>query len=370
MSTHSIACGSQPTTAFAPGAHTGPMPSAGKNLLQQSASMPGHLLRPGSAPSLSLGTRNQPRAWRRPQSPQLWANSPSAARAILSAAPQPQPAISSPQPRRPQTAQQRTPAPATWSDAARQTGEGVLLYQPAAHHTREAAIHKLRRERAQILEKPADKSALLAKTDERVPASCIPEEWHIKLALPQRPSHLDEYGSRFDWTPDVEAGGSGDPSGSGGTSASLSGSVGGASSSSSGDGSGSGHLTVFPMAEPYGALDIELLEHWLREVRAPSTAKAGSQTLTTQSTSHLDISLGTSLSRDLSRAVPHWALLQTARCHSATAKRASSLNVPPRLASPPTRLPTHPPTRLPTDRRCSSPKPTPAARSQEAAHRH
>ena len=122
----------------------------------------------------------------------------------------------------------------------------------------EATLIRLRRERTELLDRQLDVNALLVDTSERVPPTTIPPEWQIRLALPERPDLLDEHGGRFLWTPSTaergvdDGGGDGDGGGGGG----------------GGGGSGGGFLTVFPLAEPHGALDIELLEHWLREMLA------------------------------------------------------------------------------------------------------
>ena len=89
---------------------------------------------------------------------------------------------------------------------------------------------------------------------ERAAESRIPEHRHIRVALPERPEQLDGYGGhRFVWALDAEAAAARRLAGS---------EVDGSS------GTDAGTLTIFPMAEPQGALDVQLLEQWLREILA------------------------------------------------------------------------------------------------------
>ena len=162
----------------------------------------------------------------------------------------------------------------SWADhVQRQSSDGVLLPHSShtslqSTHVHQALIHQLRRERAELLDRSAEPEALLVRPEELVPASRIPEEWHIRLALPQRPTHLDEYGSRFLWTADADS--SSSPRRGGGSGGGFGGAGGGGDAN--GGGRGSGTLTVFPMLEPHGALDVELLEHWVREMMATDAA--------------------------------------------------------------------------------------------------
>ena len=116
-----------------------------------------------------------------------------------------------------------------------------------------------------MLERRADLDTLLARNDERVPPTAIPEEWHIRLSLPQRPSYLDDHGGRFLWTPTSSSQASMPAADDGAARRSSSPPAARSASTST---STAGLLTVFPFAEPYGALDIELLEHWLAEMLA------------------------------------------------------------------------------------------------------
>jgi hypothetical protein len=122
---------------------------------------------------------------------------------------------------------------------------------PPPHEQQRTSLLQLRRERAELLERAADPSVLLVRADERAPPSRIPEHLHVKIELQEQPPEIDEYGQRFVWTPASSGGGGG------------------------GGGCGGGQLTIFPMNQPYGALDIELLEHWLREVSAAGDASSG-----------------------------------------------------------------------------------------------
>ena len=116
------------------------------------------------------------------------------------------------------------------------------------------ALGTLQRDRATLLSTAATPADLLVRADESVPPTRIPEHWHIRVALPERPEHLDGYGAhRFAWAPDAEAA----------AARRLAGSEADGSS-----GTGAGTLTIFPMAEPQGALDVQLLEQWLREILA------------------------------------------------------------------------------------------------------
>ena len=140
----------------------------------------------------------------------------------------------------------------SWSaEAAKGAAAGTgLLLASQLPHQREAALSELRRSRSTLLGQPAEMRALLTDPDERAPPTRIPEEWHIRLSLSERPATLDEMGGRFLWTAERE-GACGRTRGgwpvAGGTAAAA------ASSASS-----HGTLTVFPMAEPHGALDIEV----------------------------------------------------------------------------------------------------------------
>ena len=55
-----------------------------------------------------------------------------------------------------------------------------------------------------LLGQPAEMRALLTDPDERAPPTRIPEEWHIRLSLSERPATLDEMGGRFLWTAERE----------------------------------------------------------------------------------------------------------------------------------------------------------------------
>ena len=118
---------------------------------------------------------------------------------------------------------------------------------------RDSELVRLQRLRSEVLERRADVQELLARTDERVPPSCIPEEWHIRLTMPNRPDFLDDYGGRFLWTPTDEVDGT-DNSVASADAAEAATKVAGAG----------GSLTVFPLAEPYGALDIASMLGQLR----------------------------------------------------------------------------------------------------------
>ena len=199
------------------------------------------LSRPVSAPNLTgLRRQDPPRAWRRPTSQLMQRTASSTKRPTSAKAPRPA---------------------ASWADAARQQSPvpAAAMALPVANRfAREAELMRLQKRRAEVLERPADVAALLARTDERVPPTCIPEEWHIRLNLPSRPAVLDEYGGRFRWTPNHEH-----------AEAAKLASLGLGPMPSSDAG---GALTVFPLLEPYGALDVELLEQWLSEMLAAASA--------------------------------------------------------------------------------------------------
>lgn len=145
----------------------------------------------------------------------------------------------------------------SWAaEAARGAQQQPHVQQPLQQpHQSRAALFELRRDRAALLGQAASPADLLVSTDECVPPSRIPEAYHIKLALPERPAQLDEYGARrFAWTSDAAAE----------EARRLAGMAGAAKGGARGDSACSGALTVFPMQEPHGSLDVPLLEQvWL-----------------------------------------------------------------------------------------------------------
>ena len=51
------------------------------------------------------------------------------------------------------------------------------------------ALGTLQRDRATLLSTAATPADLLVRADESVPPTRIPEHWHIRVALPERPEH-------------------------------------------------------------------------------------------------------------------------------------------------------------------------------------
>ena len=134
-----------------------------------------------------------------------------------------------------------TPHLTGWASEASKSSASILL--SSGHSQRIAPRH----DHANLLAKQASPDALLASPTEMVPPTCIPDDWHVKVALPQRPEHLGDLGSRFAWK-------------------------------AAPHGDGSGLLTVFPMVQPYGALDMELLEQWVEETLAVAREAPGGVT--------------------------------------------------------------------------------------------
>ena len=128
---------------------------------------------------------------------------------------------------------QRTPLTESWATAW-EAGEAAALpsADAAAPRSLEQRLLELQRARARLLRRAVPRTDLVPDRNEPVPPTLIPEPCQIRQSVPQPPPPtVDSFECR--------------PAAGGGW-----------------------ELTVFPMRNPRGSLDVAMLEHWVEEMLA------------------------------------------------------------------------------------------------------